>query len=232
MRTPRIATVLVFVVVSGVLASPVEADPFVIFQSAPLGPDVRGGDLSATPADETQFVGVRFHVNSAVEVTHVAARVCCSGPGSTFAALVRLTHAADFPDTEDLSSSDVIATTVLPTADVFQPAVVAAPVRVTLARGWYALVLGAGLFGTEFGTGLFDGPGQANSSSWIFTARPVGQWGDDPERPFEYVAVFGREASPTPEPTTVSLVSIGIVSGFCVKYRKRRRLWMDWHLHN
>jgi hypothetical protein len=90
------------------------------------------------------FSGVRFQVMQPVVTTRIGGHVVAPAESEFFGAIVRLTHQNDFPDSGDLSTPDVLGSTVLlfpsPSAEVF------GDLSVSLDPGWYALVFGSGLF--------------------------------------------------------------------------------------
>jgi hypothetical protein len=72
-----------------------------------------------------------------------------------FGALVRLTSATDFSDSRNLSTPEVLGAAHLttPSQDWFAVGLHSEPLRAVLSPGWYALVFGGGLFGSEGGVG-------------------------------------------------------------------------------
>lgn len=76
---------------------------------------------------------------------------------TVFAAIVSLTGPTDIPDSFDLTTGDLVATTtfVVP-EDALQPVSTSFPLSLT--TGWYALVFGTGAFGADtVGSDAFDG---------------------------------------------------------------------------
>jgi hypothetical protein len=120
----------------------------VLYQSATMGtPAANGGDVVAV----NQYLGARFVLTERRVATALGGHFGTfqAGEQTAFAALIRLTSMTDFPDSGNpLDTPDVLATTVFtlprPSNDVI---VAIAPVD--LAPGTYAVLFGAGQFGTN-----------------------------------------------------------------------------------
>lgn len=168
-------------------------------------------ELSNTDAGSciapNQFLGFRFQVASPVTMTSVGGEFLaanssftgCFGnqPGSIFAALVMLSGPTDFPDSIDLSTSDVIGTTLLHPGTVFSD--VSAPLFATLQSGYYGLLFGSGLFGADgvAGAGFVDTTATIGLSGMYITD---GRWyGGVQPSPYRFFVVV-------PEPTALHLV--------------------------
>jgi hypothetical protein len=137
-----------------------------------------------------------------------------SGNGQFFGGIVALTSAADLPDSIDLATPDVLATTRLtfpyPSADV------SAPLTVTLNPGHYALVFGSGLFGATGYGGAKLNNGTLGDPSWITTPNSDIQlpWADaniDDGMRFFITAV--------PEPNAAALVAIATFAILALRRR-------------
>lgn len=125
----------------------------VLFESGTLGPtgvswsDLASGTVPGSSINAFFFPGVRFHLNERVITTQVGGHFAAPFSGTFFGAIVELESQADFPDSINLSTSDVHGATVLmfptPSAEVF------GDLTLSLDPGWYALVFGSGLFGTN-----------------------------------------------------------------------------------
>lgn len=142
----------------------------VLYESAALGPT--GGNTGFNV--DSQFLGVRFQVNSPVVTTEIGGHF--SGSGNFFGAIVQLSDFSDFPDSLDLSTSDVLGHALLTFPAL--SAEVTADLSVDVAPGTYGLVFGSVLFGAT-------GAGVANSNnndigspSWFFrdSTPPPPQW--------------------------------------------------------
>ncbi len=84
------------------------------------------------------------------------------GPGTIFAAFVRLSDSSDFPDDPALGGTDVImvATISVPATDG-SSVVVSSTIDPMLAPGWYAVVFGTGAFGATLANGGIPSAGGA-----------------------------------------------------------------------
>lgn len=134
----------------------------VIFESGTLG---ETGVIWADLLDETVrgsnvsnavFPGVRFFLDQPVLTTQIGGHFLSSSGGTFFGAIIELDDANDFPNSDDLSSIDVLGhaelTFPVSSDEVF------GDLGLSLDSGWYALVFGSGLFGT-----LGDGAAPLNN---------------------------------------------------------------------
>lgn len=111
-----------------------------IYESAALGP---AGVLNGSVIDDSQFLGVKFELTSQVTTARIGGHFAFDGP--IFGAVVALDGVADFPDSADLSTPDVLGVALLSLPGPSDE--VSADLALTLEPGWYALVFGSGLFG-------------------------------------------------------------------------------------
>ncbi len=130
-----------------------------LFESGTLGPtgvtfqDILDGNASGSNVTEAVFVGVRFELTEPVLTSHIGGHFLQS-PGAAsafFGAIVTLDSPSDFPDSGNLSSDDVIGTTLLEFPQPSGEVLGALAVRVD--PGFYALVFGSGQFGAS-GSGV------------------------------------------------------------------------------
>jgi hypothetical protein len=119
-----------------------------IYESATLGAT---GKTSGAKIQSTQYLGVRFSVSTPMEATAIGGHFSVLVGSHFFGAIVRLTSATDFPDSNDLSSPDVLASTLLgaPTSSAQVSASIG---PVVLSPGTYAMMFGAGRFGSAANT--------------------------------------------------------------------------------
>jgi len=120
----------------------------IIFESGTLGPTgVPQGSVAATNITASVYTGVRFQLTQPVLTTQIGGHFVDRNNGTFFGAIVALDDGNDFPDSGDLSTDDVLGTTVLtfpvPSAEVFSD------LSVFLEPGWYALIFGSGLLGAS-----------------------------------------------------------------------------------
>jgi hypothetical protein len=135
--------------------------------------------------------------------------------GDFFGAIVALDGAMDFPDSENLSTPDVIrhASLSFPTssAEVF------GNLEVSLQPGWYALVYGSGLFGTSgIGGAPINNSDIGNPAYILF--QPSGFLWIDLET-FVTDFRFVVEGSVVPEPSTSVLI---LLTSFAFVLRRQR----------
>ncbi len=133
----------------------------------------------------TFYTGWRFEVtNGPLVTTDIGAHLTANGGATLFGAIVRLTGSQDSPDRFDLTSSDVLSTTVFngPTGSGSRE--VSTPMSVELQNGWYMVIFGAGAFGASSSGGGMRGqdPGSAiagaqNIVTYRQASHPLGELG-------------------------------------------------------
>ncbi len=131
-----------------------------IFESGTLGPTgiARNDVTSGSNVNASVFVGVRFYLDQPVITTQIGGHFVKNTDAnqSFFGAIVALTDQNDFPDSGNLSTSDVIGTSFLAFPEPSNE--VLGTLERLLNPGWYALVFGSGLFGASgSGVGLNNG---------------------------------------------------------------------------
>lgn len=144
----RISLFFAVALSSFVAANSVAAD--ILFESGTLGSTgVTWDDLSSqavpgTNVKDSVFAGVRFHLDQPVTTSQIGGHFVGASPGTFFGAVIVLDNANDFPDSLDLSSADVLGSTLLsfpiPSDEIF------GKLTLSLDPGWYALVFGSGRF--------------------------------------------------------------------------------------
>jgi hypothetical protein len=170
------------------------------------------------------FVGTRFELSSPALTTKIGGHFV-GHPENTdndfFGAVVRIEHESDFPDSGDLSSSDVLGTALLKFPQ--QSDEVFGELSITLEPGWYAVVFGSGLFGTTAVGGAVRNGIDILSPTYIGWQPATTGW-------FELDDFFDNhrfvvEGQFTPEPSTVSVAAISILlflfHSFCRRVRSR-----------
>jgi hypothetical protein len=221
---------------------------FLMFNNAPADVIVETGSLGNTGVSWEQtvsqevpgsnvasfsFVGTRFQIAQPVLTTHVGGHfVGGYEETSFFGALVALLGRDDFPDSEDLSTSDVLGVSILnfPHAS----ADTRGELSLRLSPGWYALVFGTHHFGT-------DGRGAAVRNGLDIGSPSYIVWQDDPGW-FNHSELSGAnqpgnlrfiiEGTVIPEPSTGALLAIAMLSthGLIRKRRCRRYCATTQHL--
>lgn len=127
------------------------ANAGLIFESAQNTAPTTGSGLGV---DNHYFAMHRFFLNDTYTLSSVGGYFEADRNRNVFAAIVGLNDQDDFPDSIDLSTPDVIGTTLVNIGtsddDYF------GNISLTLQSGWYALAFGAGKFGADSMTD-FDG---------------------------------------------------------------------------
>ena len=125
----------------------------ILFQSATLGQTgvVPSPETPAANINQFAFNGARFQLTTSVRTTSIGGHFV--GDGTLFGAVVELNDSDDFPDSEDLSTPDVLGATLLTFTDPSSE--VSGDLSLTLLPGDYALVFGGALFGATGGGGRF-----------------------------------------------------------------------------
>lgn len=146
-RTLFLAVTLISIVTS------TDASADVLFESGTLGPtgiswsDLENGTVPGTSVNQFVFPGMRFELTQPVRTTSIGGHFASQANGEFFGAIVAIDSANDFPNSNDLSTPDVLGTTTLtfpnPSAEVF------GDLELELDSGWYALVFGSGLIETN-----------------------------------------------------------------------------------
>jgi len=124
-------------------AAPLTAAGFSIYESVALGPLAPSGDPSPVVVAD-QFLGVKFHVSKPVTTGSIGGYFAPYSLGveaDIVGAIVRLDGPHDFPNSFDLTTSDVLGKTLI---HVAEPAAdFAGDLTLTLTEGWYALLFAA-----------------------------------------------------------------------------------------
>ena len=148
MKTLTLVSLLVIAINPGNLYAAI------LFESGTLGPtgiNLSYGEAPGTFVKDSVFVGVRFEIGQRAQTTHVGGHFAAvdgggfGNGGTFFGALIKLNGEDDFPDSDNLSTPDVLGATVL-TFPIFSDEVFG-ELAVQLDSGWYALVFGSHLFG-------------------------------------------------------------------------------------
>jgi hypothetical protein len=203
---------------SGVLVmlmSPTSVSAALIFQSGALGTsvdwsDIANGTVLGTSVDWNVYLGVRFQVTSTTIATRIGGHFVAHPDSATekfFGALVKLTSSADLPDSYDLSTPDVMGTTAISFTN--PSSVVFGDLAVRLSAGWYGVVFGNGLFGTDIqaeGAAVRDGADFGNQSYFGWQPNAFG-WYDGSALPQDSFDnhYFVVEGNVIPESSSLAL---------------------------
>lgn len=170
-----------------------------IFESATLGAT---GQSGGTSVNGSQFVGVRFQVTQPVNTGSIGAHLAGAFDGAEiFGAIILLSGPSDVPDSADLSTPDVLGAAILSLPALSDE--VTATLELSLAPGWYALVLGSGLFGAGDSGSLPGGDSDIGSPPYFFkNGFDIWQEGGFSSRRLFVVSM--------PEPSTAALLAGGL----------------------
>ncbi len=154
-KPQRLATsrLLIFVAASASIAMTANlAAAATIFESGTLGPtgvewqDILDQKVLGENVKPNAFTGVRFQLNQPSITSKVGGHFAGPSPNAIiFSAIIRLDNENDFPDSVDLSTPDVLGTTLLTFTELSDE--IFGDLTVSLDPGWYALIFGSGLFG-------------------------------------------------------------------------------------
>ncbi|MCA9235014.1 MAG: hypothetical protein KDA44_06070 [Planctomycetales bacterium] len=198
-----------------------------LFESGALGPtgvswqQALNGEIPGSSVDGQVFSGVRFELTQATITSQIGGHFFSPSGGTFFGAIVKLEDEHDFPNSDDLSTPDVLGTTQLTFP---MPSNVAfGDLSVVLDPGWYALVFGSGLFGANGTGGMpLNNPDIGNPTYISFQPGSVTGWNDlsNPRwHDFRFVVVGNRVV---PEPR--SIVGIAFLSFLFAMCRHSKRL--------
>ncbi len=215
-RVVRKFSLLILAVALASMITATSALAATIFESGTLGPtgvtrsDIANETVAGTNVSAAVFVGVRFLVDRPVITTDVGGHFVknLGADESFFGAIVALDDANDFPNSGDLSTPDVVGSTLLAFPELSDE-VFGDLVR-SLDPGWYALVFGSGLFGAT-GSGVAVRNGTDIDDPAYIAFQPGTDWFNlsDLADVVQFVnhrfVVLG---SVIPEPSSLALVMI------------------------
>lgn len=202
-----------------------------IYQSGSLGQTgvpwqaVIDGTVPGTNVNPDVFVGARFKIDQPVQTTRIGGHFYghpLNPSNEFFGALIQLENAMDFPNSDDLSSADVLGVTTLtfpsPSDEVF------GELSTALDPGWYAVVFGSGLFGTSAVGGALRNGVDNGPQAYIGWQPGVGWF----ELSLLFPPLFENhrfvvEGTIIPEPATSILLLLGAGSLFTMRRRSFAR---------
>jgi hypothetical protein len=184
-----------------------------IFESGTLGPtgiprsEVTGG----SNVNSAVFVGVRFYLDQPVVSTDVGGHFVknIGVNDSFFGAIVSLADQNDFPNSGNLSTPDVIGTSLLSFPEPSNE--VLGPISKQLSPGWYALVFGSGLFGAT-GSGVALNNGLDIDDPKYIAFQPGSGFGWSNLEGFLSDFRFVVHGSVVPEPASIASTACGLLS--------------------
>jgi hypothetical protein len=170
------------IVVGLAIGASAAAQP-VVFQRAILGTtgQTSGGGISVS---ENFYTGWRFEVTGGPVATTRLGGHFLPGAGTAFGAIVALSGPDDSPDSFDLTSPDVLGTTLVDMSIAGCSCDLSAPISLTLPDGWYLVIFGTARFGaTSGGQSLLAQdpvtatPGAQLNVTYRQPSHPLGQLG-------------------------------------------------------
>jgi hypothetical protein len=195
----------------------------ILFESGTLGPtgvpwaDLENGTVPGTNVNPFVFPGVRFELTQSVRTSSIGGHFASQANGTFFGAVIALDDEHDFPNSNDLSTPDMLGTTTLtfpnPSAEVF------GDLSLRLDPGWYALVFGSGLFETNGSGGAVRNGEDIGDPAYI-GYEPNLQWFnlDVLPLPFDNHR-FVVTGTFVPEPATLGIVFLLLV--LSPRFRRR-----------
>ena len=225
-----LATVLVVVLMHG-LTQDLYAMPTVLFDTA-AGATTTSGMLISD--DFWQYH--RFEVTAPTRLVTVGG-VFINFSNTTidiFSAIVRLSSPTDLPDSLDLSTPDLLGTTLLSIspATISEPIKVEAPIDLILEPGWHALGFGTGAFGSP--SSVTTGVGLVNHTIDLAPGQfPVTAIKDPNNLNFGFLSqgaeprIFAtaQPVNAIPEPVTATAAVMSLIA---LSYNVRRRVATAW----
>jgi hypothetical protein len=124
-----------------------------VYESATLGPfETHGFALSSGGASAQQWLGSRFTLSSATDITAIGGNIGGAPATTLFGAIISLSSVSALPafsplDLPSNALADVVFSAPSLSADL------RVPLALTLGPGTYAVIFGTGLFGAVEGTG-------------------------------------------------------------------------------
>jgi len=185
----------------------------ILFESGTLGEtgvpseDVFNQVVPGANLNQFSFNGMRFELDQPTRVSRVGGHFvgAVSGGNSLFGAIIRVEDEDDFPDSTDLSTSDIVGSTVFSLPD--SSALTYGEINLVLEPGWYALVFGSGLFDAS-GRGAALLNNEIGESSNLLGFLSGFGWGSRQSGMY-----FVVEGSAVPEPSSITAASVLLVLG-------------------
>ncbi|APZ90894.1 cadherin-like domain-containing protein [Fuerstiella marisgermanici] len=128
--------------------------------------------IFTTSLNAQNYYGFRFELTEATTIERVGGNFQFFSGTGPFAAIVALDSQADFPDAEDLSTPDVVATAVIPLA-YQDDGEKSAEINADLQPGWYAVMFGTEQFGSTGITGVYLNSAPVDGTTFIHSQPEV-----------------------------------------------------------
>lgn|GEM_PF-5437776 len=194
------------------------ANAGLIFESAEYPQSAQKPNLGGLAIDDAYFVMHRFYLDNTYSLESIGGYFWADTGRTIFGAVVALTGEDDFPNSFDLTTSDVLVTTLLTIENVDGDYL--GDLRFTLDSGWYAVAFGTGLYGADGispnGVGLGMPALEADLSpdlpiTGISAKNPYGVM---PQFTYQLSTtrfiVNGSQSVDVPEPSAVYIFLVGI----------------------
>jgi hypothetical protein len=216
--------------------TPLTATALPIYESATAASPGLRGDSPEERMNVTQLqsLGVKFYCHVCEDGSKPVTTGSIGGylaelteytKSEIIGAIVKLEDESDFPDSFDLTTSDVLGKTQIHISDL--PGDFAGDLSVTLAGGWYALVFAATGIRDE-NAAIMPGVNGEIGDPLYFFGEPTGT-----ANGFRYLDGGGLNAirmfvdsdpaAPVPEPSTLLLLGSGLAGLGGVAWRQHRR---------
>lgn len=173
-----------------------------------------GERLDAQPAlGSSQFLGVRFELSQPSQITGLHSEFALVGQGTSsfFAALIRLPSGSSLPEGNPFTAQEVVHAELFDvTGASLQP--VSIPFDVLVDPGAYAVIFGAGLFGSPediAGTaGNYTSVPDSSGLTWTPSrpTLPFDPWQSLPDSTYTVTI----EGTVIPEPSTIAMLLLGL----------------------
>ena len=155
------------------------------------------------------FLGARFEVTAAVDIAEIGGRLNVFS-GTLFGAVIALTGPDDLPDSNDLSTPDVLDTVLI--SDANSSGDLTVPLSLHLEPGWYAVMFGSGLFGANgFGNAPFNNADIGSPS--YFTRGSDGQFYTDNLQNVRFVIQSELPSSTSANVTVNNVAPLPTITG-------------------
>jgi hypothetical protein len=197
----------------------------IIFQSALPNSVNSGGGYSLAGNQYPQYLGARFSVATNTQVTQIGGNIGTNAIGTNatlFGVIVQLNSPTGYPSGSPFTSGEVVASTTFTAPNPFDPNFLT-PLNTTLTAGNYALIFGAGQFGSPatangyMANNSTDLPG-SSYISW----NGGSYWGSANLSGSRFVVMGDPTLTATPEPATMILLGTGL-AGIAAQARRKGR---------
>jgi hypothetical protein len=184
-----------------------------LFETAQMG---TGGQSSGNSVISVQYLGARFHLPQAAEVSAVGGHIFSDTEGTLFVAIAPLVSLAGFPLGEP-SNFTPLAVTTFVAPPVFASADVSIPLSVELPAGDYAIIFGSGRFGAT-ASGAMPTNNSPLDLTGLFFTDALDSW----RVPLNQAMRFTVSGVLVPEPSGMALATIGLAGVLGLVRRKWR----------